>query len=563
MVRFVNASASTATPSGPPSEESLRPEESGPSRLYFGLAVFLCCLATWIIKTVVNAPRTGVNHGDISFYVTVARNLAEGRGFVIDYIWNFWSHPEGIPTPSNLWWMPMASIIGAAGMKVFGTTDYGAAQSAMILFTSLTPLVTYLLARELFGRPIGLAGAVLATSFHLFLDQPSAPLSHGPFLVFSTLTLWLICKSMDRPFLLLFTGMGIALTHLSRTDGLLLVGSLAAAWLIARVRPTTKHLLLLLLGYALVMSPWWARNLQDFDTIQPGGSSRAVFLRDYEAWYSLPESVTAETYLQDGWSPVIGRKVSVGRNNLGSLATGMTSGANQRKRVWDHPFIVGLMILSWIGLLSCSRRRFGFLWAHAALLWIFYSLVFTAVGTESFRTGMYSLYPFLLACSAKGLQTVTGFLTRRPSASSAAMPGPLFWACLLLLSIGQFSYAKSSLVIKSEGIDRLNLTYRDLKTEVLEPLGLLDATFMARDVHELHATLGVRCVQIPYEEEPAIREVAQRYGVTHILLMGEHIQQARPALAKIDEDPRYERVAGPFLIRGTPLQIYAIRNDSP
>ncbi|HTE05851.1 MAG TPA: hypothetical protein VK824_06625, partial [Planctomycetota bacterium] len=62
-------------------------------------AVLGCCLATLVCKWLVNQPRTGLGHGDVSFYYTVAKNLATGRGFIIDYIWNLWDRPQGIPTP--------------------------------------------------------------------------------------------------------------------------------------------------------------------------------------------------------------------------------------------------------------------------------------------------------------------------------------------------------------------------------------------------------------------------------------------------------------------------------
>ena len=174
-------------------------EQSRPlPRWFVPVWVALCCVATMIAKFVINEPRVAVNHGDISFYYVVAKNLAEGRGFVIDYIWNFWNHPEGIPTPSNVWWMPLPSALCALGMKLFGVS-YTVAQGTMIVASSVMPLVMYLLGRELFRNvAVGLLGATVAVTFHLFMDQPSAPLSHGPFVVLCSLSLWLIVRSLRR-----------------------------------------------------------------------------------------------------------------------------------------------------------------------------------------------------------------------------------------------------------------------------------------------------------------------------------------------------------------------------
>jgi hypothetical protein len=270
--------------------------------------VTACCLGTLLAKLLVNADRTQVNHGDISFYYAVAQNLAEGRGFVIDYIWNFWNHPTGVPTPSNVWWMPLTSVIAAVGMW-FGRPDYVSAQRAMIVATSVLPLVMYLVGRDAFrSRAVGLVGALFATTFHLFLDQPSAPLSHGPYVVLAPLTLWLIVRSTDDPRWLKWAGASIALTQLARSDGIVLFAALLAAHLVHWRRPPWRALLAVPLAYALVMAPWWAHNLSVHGALMPGGSFRAVFLSDYEAWYSLPESVTPQTWLADGWEPVLEAK---------------------------------------------------------------------------------------------------------------------------------------------------------------------------------------------------------------------------------------------------------------
>src|SRR5262245_1621 len=114
---------------GRPAEPSA-PRSAGPERgaALVAAAVAGLCVISLIAKLVINAPRPGPNHGDVSFYYTVAKNLAEGRGFVIDYIWNFWNDPQGFPTPANVWWMPLASIVCAAGMVLFGTS-YAVAQT--------------------------------------------------------------------------------------------------------------------------------------------------------------------------------------------------------------------------------------------------------------------------------------------------------------------------------------------------------------------------------------------------------------------------------------------------
>lgn len=556
------------------------PTTSSRRRLFYALAVVACCVLTFVAKSVVNEPRRWPGHGDISFYVTVARNLAEGRGFVIDYIWNFWAEPAGIPQPSNVWWMPLPSIIAAIGM-VLGDGSYVAGQTATIALSSFLPLVVYLLGRDLFGCPrVGLAGALLSTTFHLFLDQPSAPLSHCPYLVFASLTLWLALRATQSPRLWPLVGASIALTQLSRSDGILLFATAGVCALIGGQRPwldrpstrrTIKALAgaggLAVVGYAVVMSPWWARNLADFGVLQPGDSLRSLFMSHYLQWYSLPEHVTPDTLLAEGWGPVIDHRISVGANNWASMHSGMVTGAALRNVAPNEPWLLATLWLSWIGLLSCFKRRFGFLFFHAAMIWAFYSLAFTAVGNESFRSGMYSLYPFLVICSVRGVQNIAHLVTRPiPEGLRERVAVGLWSVGVIALTWGQFDYGRESMKVKSGHIERLHTWYEHLAESVLEPRGLMDTTLMACNVHRFHAMTGARVVQIPYEDEPTIRAVAERYGVTHLVLIGDDVGgdlAARPALKYIDRMPGYRWVFGPLKVGQFPVRIYEFDHEDP
>jgi len=526
----------------------------GPGRPFVAAWVTACCAFTLLAKLAVNGPRTHPHHGDISFYYAVARNLAEGRGFVIDYVWNFWNHPKGIPTFSNDWWMPLTSVLSALGMLV-GGVSYASAQDTMVVVTSVLPLVVYLLGSELWGsRAVGLVGAALATTFHLFLDQVSAPLSHAPYVVLASLALWLIVRSMRDGRSWKWAGAAIGLAQLARSDAIVLFGALAAAALVCRPRPRWRALLAAPLCWAAVMSPWWIHNLAVLGTPQPGGSLRAAFLPSYEAWYALPESVTPQAWLAQGWGPVLELKRRISAVNLETAATGVVSGAVNRSGAWEHAPLVAMLWLSWIGLLTTLRRRFVPFWTQWALVWVFYSLVFTAVGAESFRTGMYSVYPTLVLCAAAGLLALARAASRllpageswRQRAAAALVAGASIW-----LVAGHLRYARAAMIERGAAIDEMYAAYTALRKQVIEPLGLQDAVIMSREVHELNALTGVKGVMIPFEPEPVIREVARRYGARHILLVNNLIsgdpsgQSLRPALLDIDSNPHYRLVAGP------------------
>ena len=91
---------------------------------------------------------------DPAAYVQVARHPAQGRGFVSDVIWNYWIPFDTLPHPSNEFWMPLASVLMAAAIKVLGDTLL-AAQFAGAVCGSLLVVLAYGT-----GRTLWLASAI-------------------------------------------------------------------------------------------------------------------------------------------------------------------------------------------------------------------------------------------------------------------------------------------------------------------------------------------------------------------------------------------------------------------
>ncbi|MBD2104606.1 hypothetical protein [Leptolyngbya sp. FACHB-261] len=85
-------------------------------RLLIAGVVVVALLSRLMFVGLLHHPR----HGDRAFYYTVAENLVDGRGFEVDYIWNYLSNPERLPHSSNDFWMPMTAVIISLSMFVFG-----------------------------------------------------------------------------------------------------------------------------------------------------------------------------------------------------------------------------------------------------------------------------------------------------------------------------------------------------------------------------------------------------------------------------------------------------------
>ena len=72
----------------------------------------------------------GPAYPDSFYYVNVAHALAAGRGFNLDYIWNFVDVGGTIPAdptlpiPSNAHWMPLASLVQVPFIWLLGPTPF-------------------------------------------------------------------------------------------------------------------------------------------------------------------------------------------------------------------------------------------------------------------------------------------------------------------------------------------------------------------------------------------------------------------------------------------------------
>ena len=82
---------------------------------------------------------------DAYYYADVAKRLAAGQGLTADFIWNFLEAGGPLPVPSHRFWMPLATVVQALGIKTLPFLDaFHAAQAAEILIACAIPVVAYL-----------------------------------------------------------------------------------------------------------------------------------------------------------------------------------------------------------------------------------------------------------------------------------------------------------------------------------------------------------------------------------------------------------------------------------
>ena len=178
---------------------------------------------------------------DAYYYTTNGQRLAAGDGFTELVIWQYLDDPAGLPTPSHSYWMPLTSILAAAGYSL--GDGFWAAQLPFWLLAGLLPLLAYWISLQFFSERWQVWTAVLLTIsggfYTRFLNQPS---TFVPFAWAGGLCLIFLAFTQQRPakrwwFL---AGLTAGLAHLTRADGalLLVVGGLIWIFSPQRTRRT-------------------------------------------------------------------------------------------------------------------------------------------------------------------------------------------------------------------------------------------------------------------------------------------------------------------------------------
>ncbi len=527
------AEAEAERGASPPRRSAITPS---PSRLFVLLCLLL--LAAGLVARLVvawNLPHPG--HSDFSFYYTVAENMVQGRGAVIDYRWHYLglNHPANLATstatithPAFDYWLPLTSLIISASMGILGISLF-AALVPSILFGVGLAAVTYGLATSYTpSRFVAVSSAVLVfllpTPFFFSLQTDTTIY----YTVFASLSLLAMVRGMNAPGWFLLAAAGAGLAHLTRQDGVLLFGLLAGVVLFSP-HPRRTRATVLLAGtgiYALILAPLLWYNMQTFGALSPPGVSRLVFLTDYEDLYSFAsgEVLSLQAYLQWGIGNILWSKLDAMWQHLISLRTylGLV--------LW--PFaIVGLFDV----LRSQDTHRktvCGIPALFLGLLFVFHALVATFPGVGSFSRSGVALTPFL------GVLVIDTIDRRLPSERLAVA----LMAVLLLFTGGQSIAAAHTMLRESETMAEQLETVEDLIRRDAIQTGEERIVIMTRLPWQVYHSMRLPAIQIPNDDLETIHDVARQFGATHLLLPAPR-DSLWPLYTGEVEDPRFPLVA--------------------
>ena len=270
----------------------------------FGLALVVRVMAMLAI-------RFPLTEGS-AYYVAVARNIAEGRGPVIDAIWSYATPPFTLPgKPAFELWQPMASFIAALPMPFLGTS-YSSAQLAFAVVGALLAPLAWLVARDAakrldlpeHRRPyVAMGAGAVAALAGPFVVTAAVPDSTLPFTVLAVgACLCMPAAARGNPRALLALGVLLGLAYLTRMEAVYLgLAFVAIAWSAGeRGRRLFGRIGAVALIGALVVLPWWARNVAAFGTPMPGQLADNAFLTSNEQIFGWTDQPTLAGFLAQG-----------------------------------------------------------------------------------------------------------------------------------------------------------------------------------------------------------------------------------------------------------------------
>lgn len=456
---------------------------------------------------------------DAYYYTTNGQRLAGGYGFTEMVIWQYLDDPSGLPAPSHTYWLPLTSILAAAGLKL--TPGFSGARLAFWLLGGLLPLLAYAINRDLTGKRWQGWGAAMFTAaggyYAAFLNQPT---TFAPFAWAGGLALWMLGragKSGDGRYWLL-SGVLAGLAHLTRADGLLLLFVGLIIWLFWSVQQRrspeseTKwwseplvRLAWLVGGYLFVMGGWYIRYWLVIGRPLSAAGTQSLFLTTYDDLFAFGRSFDLNSYLSWG-----------GANILRSKIQGLWFAIQNFVAIPGLIFLTPFILVGWASYYRHSESRVllrPLTW-YTALLFLFLSLIFTFPGMRgSLFHSSVALWPWSTTLAVAGLAVSVDWLAARLPHWQPERAKRMFTALFVVMAF-VLSLAVS---VPRTRPDESPERYEWIRTQVPE-----SSVVMIGNAPALHYYSGLPAFSVPNEPADVLLQAAQRYGVGYLVLDRNH-----------------------------------------
>jgi hypothetical protein len=479
-----------------------------------------------IVRLLAVIPIQGPSYMDAAYSYDIALNLTRGGGFVEPFLWNYLDDPAGLPHPSHLYWMPFPTVLAWVGLTILGES-YRSAQIPFVIIATLLPVVSYWVAVQTTNqRRHGWLAGLLMLFSGFYVPFWGHTDNFAPFALVGSLSLiaawqagWAREKGHSPVVWALVAGGLVGLAHLSRADGLLLLIVIGLAWvkfLISNLlspeadkerRLEITDIVLVILGYILVMLPWFIRNWAVSGAPLPAAGAGTIWLTTYDDLYSYGRELSPQTYLAWGWNNILRSKLDALWLNLQTVLA-----------VLCMIFLVPLVPIGWWR----TRRHPLFQLAawYALLLFLAMTFIFTFPGPRGglFHSGG-ALLPFIFSAASVGLDVLIEWVAARRQGWDPRLAKRVFSVGLVgiaLLVSGFVYYQKVVVETRQQGS---SAPYSHL-VEWLHAEGRGDAIVMVGDPTSYWYHGGGPSIVVPNEPVETVLAVADRYGARYLVLDG-------------------------------------------
>ncbi len=512
------------------------------------VALFLAALA---VRVVLAAAFPDPAYPNSFYYVDVARQLAAGHGFSIDVVWIFaevGGHVPAnpvLPIASNAHWMPLASLVQVPFIWVLGPTAF-ASDLPFALAGACAAPIAWGIARDAgagdrVARGAGILAAVplLATPF---VAQPD---NFGLYQPLVAAALWMTARGLRgdaRAYAL--AGLLVGIATLARNDGILVgaVVGLAFAW--DRGRALLSHRLrrpsipvwaavACALLFAVVVAPWFVRQLATFGSLSPStASGKVLFIRDIGEWNSITTPATLDHLLGQGLGPLVASRV-------GGLIAAVTI---------FSVLVAGVILVPFMAWGAWARRRsthFGPFLAYAAVLFAF-SAVVSAVHVPggTFIHSAIALAPHAFVLALEGVALAVAWVATRRRAWDGPRAARVFTGALVGFAI--VAAAGASLATHAVWAERREV-FRSVAAALDKAGAPASDRVMSIDASGTLYWSGRGGVVLVNDPLDTIRDVAAAYDIRW--LVAERADSVAAMAPVLDGETRPSWLGAPILAR--------------
>lgn len=458
---------------------------------------------------------------DADYYLMGGLQLAGGKGFTDPVLWNYLSDPPGLPYPSHAYWMPLTSLLAAAGLWLAPFDGPAGARFVFLILAGCVPPMTARLAWELFSgrgerarREAATLAGLLAAFPGFYLAFLSAPDAFAVYMLAGALFFRLAGSEWKAKWLALGGIAGVM--HLARADGAIwlgvgLVGALGECGLRHRKWAPIGSCLG---GYLLVMAPWFARNFFAFGAMFAPGAVRTLWLLSYDELFAYPASLLT---FERWWAAGLGEIV---RARVWALGENLQTALGVQGQVFLLPLIAA-------GLWKLRKQRavqWGGLGWGLTLAAMTLAFPFAGARGGFFHSGA-AVQPLLWAAAPAGLEAFVAW-GGRVRGWHLAQARRVFGAGLVGLAA-----LMTGLVFATRALPAgQSPGYAEVEQELAARGAQLGEVVMVNNPPGYFLASGRPAVVIPNGDVSTLLAVAERYGARFVVLDGNAPEGLRPWL---------------------------------